>query len=156
MDHSISEAKFNECQLKFVPTHRDLFPWNILIKDGKITGIVDWEHSGFYPDYVEYRLATYTPYSQLRIPGLERRESFLEVPRSPEDEIMPVIGRKLCFPVDLSLLSARTRLSSGRLFANSQLQQAGVVQDLPDCQMQDFYHSAGFVHRPKVQLRPAP
>ncbi|KMU76585.1 hypothetical protein CISG_05728 [Coccidioides immitis RMSCC 3703] len=97
-----------------------------------------------------------TPYSQLRIPGLERRESFLEVPRSPEDEIMPVRGRKLCFPVDLSLLSARTCLSSGRLLANSQLQQAGVVQDLPDCQMQDFYHSAGFVHRPKVQLRPAP
>ncbi|EFW14345.1 conserved hypothetical protein [Coccidioides posadasii str. Silveira] len=107
---------------------------------------------------MDYCLIGYldTPYSQLRIPGLERRESFLEVPRSPEDEIMPVRGRKLCFPVDLSLLSARTRLSSGRLFANSQLQQAGVVQDLPDCQMQDFYHSAGFVHRPKVQLRPAP
>lgn len=42
---------------KFVLTHGDLFPRNILVENGKITGIVDWEHSGFYPDYVEYALA---------------------------------------------------------------------------------------------------
>ncbi|KMP05569.1 hypothetical protein CIHG_08888 [Coccidioides immitis H538.4] len=42
---------------RFVLTHGDLFPRNILVKDGKITGIVDWERSGFYPEYVEYALA---------------------------------------------------------------------------------------------------
>ncbi|KAL1992666.1 hypothetical protein VTN49DRAFT_4698 [Thermomyces lanuginosus] len=42
---------------KFVLTHGDLFPRNILVDNGKITGIVDWERSGFLPDYVEYALA---------------------------------------------------------------------------------------------------
>lgn len=44
---------------KFVLTHGDLYPRNILVEDGKITGIVDWEHSGFYPEYVEYALAKF-------------------------------------------------------------------------------------------------
>lgn len=37
-------------------THADLDPRNILVdpKDGKITGIVDWEFGGWYPEYWEY------------------------------------------------------------------------------------------------------
>lgn len=42
---------------KFVLTHGDLFPRNILVEDGKITGIVDWGRGGFFPGYVEYFLA---------------------------------------------------------------------------------------------------
>lgn len=42
---------------KFVPTHGDLSPRNIMVKDGKITGIVDWERSGFFPEYAEYAFA---------------------------------------------------------------------------------------------------
>lgn len=42
---------------KFVLTHGDLSPRNILVKDGKITGIVDWERSGFFPEYAEYAFA---------------------------------------------------------------------------------------------------
>ncbi|KAK2809125.1 hypothetical protein FQN50_004182 [Emmonsiellopsis sp. PD_5] len=42
---------------RFMLTHGDLFPRNILVEDGKVTGIVDWERSGFYPEYVEYALA---------------------------------------------------------------------------------------------------
>ncbi|KAI8945748.1 kinase-like domain-containing protein [Xylaria longipes] len=42
---------------KYVLTHGDLTPRNILVKDGKITGIVDWEKSGFFPDYAEYAFA---------------------------------------------------------------------------------------------------
>ncbi|KAE8309745.1 kinase-like domain-containing protein [Aspergillus transmontanensis] len=43
---------------KFVLTHGDLAARNIMVKDGKITGIVDWEYSGVFPEYMEYALAT--------------------------------------------------------------------------------------------------
>ncbi|KAI9932559.1 hypothetical protein ASPWEDRAFT_33450 [Aspergillus wentii DTO 134E9] len=43
---------------KFVLTHGDLAARNIMVKDGKITGIVDWEYSAFFPEYMEYALAT--------------------------------------------------------------------------------------------------
>lgn len=42
---------------KFVLTHGDLSPRNIMVKDGKITGIVDWERSGFFLEYAEYAFA---------------------------------------------------------------------------------------------------
>ncbi|RMZ90126.1 hypothetical protein DV736_g2651, partial [Chaetothyriales sp. CBS 134916] len=35
--------------------HSDLYPKNILVSpDGHITGIIDWEYAGWYPDYWEY------------------------------------------------------------------------------------------------------
>ena len=37
--------------------HGDLTPRNIIVKDGRITGIVDWERSGFFPEYAEYAFA---------------------------------------------------------------------------------------------------
>ncbi|KAE8419785.1 kinase-like domain-containing protein [Aspergillus pseudocaelatus] len=42
----------------FVLTHGDLAARNIMVKDGKITGIVDWEYSGLFPEYMEYAMAT--------------------------------------------------------------------------------------------------
>ncbi|KAF7506042.1 hypothetical protein GJ744_012289 [Endocarpon pusillum] len=39
-------------------THNDLKPSNILIKDGHISGIIDWGKAGWYPDYWEYGSAT--------------------------------------------------------------------------------------------------
>ncbi|KAI9833944.1 MAG: hypothetical protein M1819_003453 [Sarea resinae] len=41
----------------FVLTHGDLAARNIMVQDGRITGIVDWEDGGFFPEYVEYALA---------------------------------------------------------------------------------------------------
>ncbi|KAG4443298.1 hypothetical protein IFR05_001242 [Cadophora sp. M221] len=35
-------------------THADMSPENILVKNGKITGIIDWEFSGWFPEYWEY------------------------------------------------------------------------------------------------------
>jgi thiamine kinase-like enzyme len=35
-------------------THSDIAPRNILIKDGKIAAIIDWESAGWYPEYWEY------------------------------------------------------------------------------------------------------
>lgn len=43
---------------RFVLTHGDLSARNIMVHEGKISGIVDWEYSGFFPEYMEYALAT--------------------------------------------------------------------------------------------------
>lgn len=40
-----------------VLTHGDLVPRNILVKDGNVVAIVDWEMAGFYPGYWEYAKA---------------------------------------------------------------------------------------------------
>ncbi|PNP81640.1 hypothetical protein FNYG_04666 [Fusarium nygamai] len=42
---------------RFVLTHGDLSPRNIIVEGSTITGIIDWELSGFYPEYVEYAFA---------------------------------------------------------------------------------------------------
>lgn len=38
----------------FILTHNDLGPYNIIVKDNNIVAILDWELSGYYPDYWEY------------------------------------------------------------------------------------------------------
>jgi serine/threonine protein kinase len=35
-------------------THGDLSPRNILVKDGHIIAVIDWESAGWYPDYWEF------------------------------------------------------------------------------------------------------
>ncbi|KJZ78130.1 hypothetical protein HIM_02168 [Hirsutella minnesotensis 3608] len=42
---------------KFVLTHGDLTPRNIMVEGAVITGIVDWERSSFLPEYAEYAFA---------------------------------------------------------------------------------------------------
>jgi hypothetical protein len=39
---------------RIVLTHGDLVPRNILVRNGNVVGIVDWEMAGFYPEYWEY------------------------------------------------------------------------------------------------------
>ncbi|GKU09787.1 unnamed protein product [Fusarium langsethiae] len=39
---------------RVVLSHCDLAPRNILVEDGKIQGLVDWEDSGWFPEYWEY------------------------------------------------------------------------------------------------------
>jgi RIO-like serine/threonine protein kinase len=59
-----SEKEFNESlKLGILPdlmhrtghnivfTHADLNMRNILVKDGRISGIVDWENAGWFPEY---------------------------------------------------------------------------------------------------------
>lgn len=47
-------------------THGDLNPRNILAENGKITGIVDWENAGFFPEYWEHTKMHYTVRSLIR------------------------------------------------------------------------------------------
>lgn len=43
-----------ENEHRTVLAHGDLSPRNIIIKDGRIQGLLDWEFSGWYPEYWEY------------------------------------------------------------------------------------------------------
>ncbi|KAF3914870.1 hypothetical protein ABW20_dc0105684 [Dactylellina cionopaga] len=46
---------------RIVFTHGDLLPRNIMVKDGKVVAILDWEMSGWYPEYWEYTKIFYRP-----------------------------------------------------------------------------------------------
>ena len=37
--------------------HGDLRPHNIMVKDGNVAAIIDWERSGWYPEYWDYAKA---------------------------------------------------------------------------------------------------
>ena len=39
---------------RIVLTHGDFHPRNIMVKHTIVTGIIDWEYSGWYPEYWEY------------------------------------------------------------------------------------------------------
>ncbi|KAL4950479.1 kinase-like domain-containing protein [Aspergillus filifer] len=47
-------AKQDETYPPPVFTHGDLNPSNVLVRNGKVAGIIDWEFSGWYPHYWEY------------------------------------------------------------------------------------------------------
>jgi hypothetical protein len=58
-DPSVIEEKFEELKKNFpksepyVLTHGDLNLSNIMVKDGKIEAVIDWEWSGYYPWWAE-------------------------------------------------------------------------------------------------------
>ena len=44
-------------------THGDMGPHNVLVENGHITAVVDWELGGWYPEYWEYvKMIQYLPY----------------------------------------------------------------------------------------------
>ncbi|KAJ5951478.1 uncharacterized protein N7479_009891 [Penicillium vulpinum] len=45
-------------------THADLAPRNIMVDNGKVSAIVDWQFGGWYPEYWEYTKAHYGPIDQ--------------------------------------------------------------------------------------------
>lgn len=53
----IEQERRNASSGKFVLTHGNLSPGNIIVKDGVITGIIDWGRGGFFPEYAEYAFA---------------------------------------------------------------------------------------------------
>jgi aminoglycoside phosphotransferase len=59
-------AVSHNIQHEIVFTHGDLNPRNILAENGKITGIVDWENAGWFPEYWEYTKAHYSVRSLIR------------------------------------------------------------------------------------------
>lgn len=45
-------------------THADLAPRNIMVHNGKVSAIVDWQFGGWYPEYWEYTKANYGAIAQ--------------------------------------------------------------------------------------------
>lgn len=57
IDDKIFEDYLNKSKkfkTNFILSHNDIGPYNIIVKNNKIVSILDWELSGFYPDYWEY------------------------------------------------------------------------------------------------------
>jgi hypothetical protein len=58
-DEGFIEAKLQDLKVNFpdgapyVLTHGDLNLDNIMVRDGKIVAIIDWEHAGYYPWWAE-------------------------------------------------------------------------------------------------------
>lgn len=69
-------------------THGDLAPYNIMVKDGKIAAIIDWETAGWFPASWEY---IQTHHSNWEGRGLESRNIF----RSYIPQMMPSYPREL-------------------------------------------------------------
>lgn len=66
---------------KVVFTHADLHPSNIIVDErlpSKILAIIDWEQSGWYPDYWEFGKAEYT--ADLESDWYDYMTRFLEEP----------------------------------------------------------------------------
>ncbi len=49
--------KLQDKTYRVVFTHGDLMHHNILVKDGHVTGFIDWEAAGWYPEYWEFTTA---------------------------------------------------------------------------------------------------
>ncbi|KAL1960642.1 hypothetical protein VTO42DRAFT_7221 [Malbranchea cinnamomea] len=75
-------------------THGDLSSFNILVRDGRVVGIIDWEMAGWYPEYWEYTSAWHVnPYDEWWRPEVNK---FLDV--YPAELEMETLRRKL-FPM---------------------------------------------------------
>lgn len=46
---------------QIVLTHNDLAPRNILVRDGRVVALLDWELAGFYPEHWEYVKTLFWP-----------------------------------------------------------------------------------------------
>ena len=75
--------------LKF--THCDLNPFNILVREGKVVGIIDWEFSGWYPHYWEYTSAWFG--NVIRTEWQDMLDRFLDRP-CPEEFKMEEVRHK--------------------------------------------------------------
>jgi aminoglycoside phosphotransferase (APT) family kinase protein len=74
--------------------HADLSPSNVLIHEGRLAGIVDWEMAGWYPSYWEYTKAHYITFRRFK----EWSELF--------DRIFPGYESELALELELWELTA--------------------------------------------------
>ncbi|PQE14274.1 kinase subdomain-containing protein [Rutstroemia sp. NJR-2017a BVV2] len=94
---------------KFVLTHGDLNPSNIMVQDSHVTGILDWEHSGFYPEWWEWayclrRAQAFSNYGNLlraelgaRFGKFHRQDAFCSNYERPESRERPNRNRNFKF-----------------------------------------------------------
>ncbi|KAI1845397.1 hypothetical protein JX265_005258 [Neoarthrinium moseri] len=71
--------------------HGDLNPFNVLVRDGEVVGILDWEFSGWYPNYWEYTSAWFG--NVIRTEWQGKLDKILDRPR-PEEFNMEEVRNK--------------------------------------------------------------
>jgi thiamine kinase-like enzyme len=47
-------------QHRILLTHGDISPRNIMVRNGHIAAIIDWQYAGWYPEYWEFTKASRT------------------------------------------------------------------------------------------------
>jgi len=52
MRTALARRLHTDCRIVF--TYSDVTQQDIIIKDNKVVGLVDWEYAGWYPEYWEY------------------------------------------------------------------------------------------------------
>ncbi|KAF4547528.1 Hypothetical protein D9617_40g012670 [Elsinoe fawcettii] len=90
-------AEVHTRDYKTMFAHADICMRNVMVRNGKVVGLIDWAFAGWYPEYWEY---TKLHYGQLNVPewyealeaGLTRYDEELEVERS--------LWSKLDWPAD--------------------------------------------------------
>lgn len=75
--------KIKDRTWRTVFTHGDLAPHNILWKDGKIVAIIDWEMSGWFPEYWEYTRSYFGCHERL----MSWWDAFQDVTQAYPDEL---------------------------------------------------------------------
>ncbi|RDB23488.1 hypothetical protein Hypma_008959 [Hypsizygus marmoreus] len=78
-------------------THGDITPRNILVKDVKIVAIVDWDTSGWYPEYWEY---------------VRLRNAYIKL--LPEDYVEGLLGLMTPYPTETAAELALSAVFEGR------------------------------------------
>lgn len=68
-----SIASAHSRQHHYFFTHADLHPSNILIDQGRLSAILDWECAGFFPEYWEYTKAMYGVWREKPMEKMWRR-----------------------------------------------------------------------------------
>lgn len=71
-------------------THADLHPNNIMVRDGHITAVIDWEFAGWYPEYWEYTKAYFgelRPHWDNFYKAIEEEDGIQKYPDEKEAEL---------------------------------------------------------------------
>ncbi|KAH4040972.1 hypothetical protein HBI64_026250 [Parastagonospora nodorum] len=105
-DEIVIEAKLQELKQNFpdgapyVLTHADLNLNNILVHDGKIVAIIDWEFAGYYPWWVETYMSYRRTVSRNGIELFKIVWDELDIDdKAIYDRVNPVIHAWRCSPV---------------------------------------------------------
>ncbi|KAM5447308.1 hypothetical protein MaudCBS49596_006072 [Microsporum audouinii] len=88
-------------------SHADICPNNVLVKNGKIVAIIDWEFAGWYPEYWEYTKIHYgwRPYRKEFYDALGQTMTTLHTQRSSEQSLL---SGAVIVPFTMTTLSLRT------------------------------------------------
>lgn len=81
--HPTSEELGHNIRHPIVFTHNDFAMRNIMVKDGRISGVIDWEGAGWFPAHWEYVKAHDTNTEGEHVVGAFRPYTSLIVPAYP-------------------------------------------------------------------------